>query len=61
MPGVLTTTVYLRRRWPFAVWYRLAAFCAHRGWVDATGWCAERAVRCIELYTADGHKLRRAR
>ena len=58
MPPALTATVRVRYRWPFRVWYAVAAFCAHRGWVDATGWCAERAMRHVELYTMDGHKLR---
>lgn len=58
MPEVLTTTVRLRYRWPFALWYRIAAFCAHRGWVDATGWLAEHALRHVELYTPDGRRVR---
>ena len=56
--STLTATVRVRYRWPFRIWYRLAAFCAHRGWVDTTGWFAERAMRHVELYTVDGHKLR---
>ncbi len=55
--SALTATVRVRYRWPFRIWYRLAAFCAHRGWVDTTGWFAERAMRHVELYTVDGYNL----